>query len=71
MVSGFPTGWHDTKLGPEAGVSGNITGWNVRAGLALTGLKVSNLDVGISAGALVDDQDIVSPYASVWLSGRF
>lgn len=71
VVSGFPTGFGGLKLGPEAGVGGSATGWSARAGVAATGLKISNLDLAISAGAMIDDQDVVGPYVSLWLSGRF
>jgi len=70
-VSGWPVGFENLKLGPEAGVSGNITGWNARLGVAATGLSLANYDLALGAGALLDDQDRVSPYVSLWLSGKF
>jgi hypothetical protein len=71
VVSGWPTGFENLKLGPEAGVSGNVTGWNARLGAAATGLSLANYDLALGAGALIDDQDKLSPYVSVWLSGKF
>jgi hypothetical protein len=71
FVSGWPTGYENLKLGPEAGVSGNVTGWNARLGVAATGLTLANCDFALGAGALVDDQERVAPYVSVWLSGKF
>lgn len=71
VVSGWPVGWNGLKLGPEGGVGGNITGWNARAGVAATGLKLANCDLSLSLGAIIDDQDRVGSYASLWLSGRF
>lgn len=70
-VSGCPTGWGGLKLGPEAGVGGNLTGWNARLGVAATGLSLNSYDLALGAGAMVDDQDRVAPYVSVWLSGKF
>jgi hypothetical protein len=71
IVSGWPTGFSNLKLGPEAGVSGNVTGWNARLGVAATGLTLANYDLALGAGALMDDEQHVSPYVSLWLSGRF
>lgn len=71
FVSGIPTGFGDLKLGPEAGVGGNVTGWNARLGLAATGLTIGKYDLSLGIGALVDDEDRVSPYVSLWLSGQF
>jgi len=71
FISGRPTGFGNLKLGPEAGVSGNVTGWNTRLGLAVTGLSLANYDLALGFGALVDDQSDVSPYVSIYLSGKF
>lgn len=71
FVSGWPIGFENLKLGPEAGISGNVTGWNARLGVAATGLRLANCDFALGAGALMDDQDRVAPYVSVWLSGKF
>ncbi len=71
LVAGRPTGFGTLKLGPEAGVGGNITGWNARGGIAATGLAFAGYDLALSAGAMINDQDRVSPYFSLWLSGKF
>lgn len=70
-VSGWPIGWGDLKLGPEAGIGGSITGWNGRLGVAATGLTLAGYDLALGAGAIIDDQDRAGPYVSLWLSGQF